>query len=331
LTSIIKFDKIVITKNIDKEMYVKMKSRKLKAVLAAVSAIAVLATAMTGFAAATVVTTTRYNCGDNFAQVTTTVSGLAKEDAEVTLKVTSGGGDGVNASGISYIDQQTAEGGIATFEYTIDKTLIGTATDVAVSVGNDCEDAIDAGALGVGTTTGTKGNYYNYQPNDPNVVYAGTETVLSSFSLGQKAIDAGAVGFQYIKVNDKKYYGFNAVPVEYVGGVPSLPSISSNVDPITLHFVMGTTATYTLQSADPITNGDSSVSTPILLSSASGNVQELGVIYDGVRYPSLDVANRAAVITLVPAAGDTIDTAKITPYYMVNDICYDESNAVIAQ
>jgi len=140
LTSTIYFDKIIITKNIDKEMYVKMKSRKFKAVLAAISAIAVLATAMTGFAA-TITTVTTYNLSTDKASVTTTVAGLTDTDAEVTLLV-SAPGAGVNGSGISYIDQKAASDGTAEFTYQLDKAALSDATAAVVTSGNDAGEAV---------------------------------------------------------------------------------------------------------------------------------------------------------------------------------------------
>ncbi len=107
-----------ITKNMDKEMYFKMK--KMKTVLAVVAALAVMATAMTGFAA-TVNTVTKYNMNSTYAGVTTTVSGAT---GDVTLLVTTTEGSGVNGSGILYVDQKTATGSDVVFDYSVVKSNI---------------------------------------------------------------------------------------------------------------------------------------------------------------------------------------------------------------
>ncbi|MBR5505060.1 MAG: hypothetical protein IKV73_01960 [Clostridia bacterium] len=119
-----------------------MKSRKFKAVLAAVSAIAVLATAMTGFAA-TINTVTTYNVGStNKATVRTIVSGLENKTAEVTLLVKTVPGAGVGGSAIAYIDQKPASAGEAIFEYQLDKTALSDATQATVISGNTDGEAV---------------------------------------------------------------------------------------------------------------------------------------------------------------------------------------------
>lgn len=111
-----------------------MKSRKFKAVLAAVSAIAVLATAMTGFAA-TLNTTTTYNLADNKVSVKTVVGDIAN-GTQVTYLVKTAAGGGVGKQEIAYIDQKAASDG-ATFEWQIDRTVLSDALEAEVTVGND--------------------------------------------------------------------------------------------------------------------------------------------------------------------------------------------------
>lgn len=179
LTSTIYFDKIIITKNIDKEMYVKMKSRKFKAVLAAVSAIAVLATAMTGFAA-NISTVTKYNLADaTKASVTTTVEGLTKKDAEVTLLV-SAPGAGVNGSGISYIDQKAASDGTAVFTYQLDKAALSDATAATVITGNDAQEDVDGNnaKLDVVPLTSQSGDHYTVNYGDTTHIGKGDTTLI---------------------------------------------------------------------------------------------------------------------------------------------------------
>lgn len=128
-----------------------MKSRKFKAVLAAVSAIAVLATAMTGFAAtnATISTVTKYNLNDTKAEVTTTVSTLSVDDAQVTLLVKTADDFGVDSSGIAYIDQKAASDGTAVFTYQLNKNTLGATNSVVITSGNDSSDGTLTDDLGV--------------------------------------------------------------------------------------------------------------------------------------------------------------------------------------
>jgi len=116
---------MTMTKNINKEMYVKMKSRNLKAIFATLSAVAVMATAMTGFAAAT----TTYDATNNKVEVTETV--YADANSEVTYLVKSN-------DQIVYIDQTTADAttGAATFTYKIAGDKI-VNLDTAVTYGTD--------------------------------------------------------------------------------------------------------------------------------------------------------------------------------------------------
>lgn len=162
LTSTIYFDKIIITKNIDKEMYVKMKSRKFKAVLAAVSAIAVLATAMTGFAA-TVETTTTYGIDDaEKVSVTVNVTG-AGDNAEVTYLAETTDGTGVNNTKILYIDQKTADSsGNVTFDYKIAKGNLGATKATVVKMGTDSGVALtpEIDGLGIKAATTSSGEGY---------------------------------------------------------------------------------------------------------------------------------------------------------------------------
>lgn len=114
----------------DKEMYVKMKSRKLRAVFAALSAVAVLATAMTGFAA-TVTTTTEYHTTNNeYAHVTSVVTGA---NGDVTYLATTAADAGVSSSGILYIDQKPVVDGTVTFDYLVKKSdIAGVETKLAL-------------------------------------------------------------------------------------------------------------------------------------------------------------------------------------------------------
>ncbi|MBQ4629865.1 MAG: hypothetical protein IJB70_02640 [Clostridia bacterium] len=101
-----------------------MKSRKLKAILAALSAVAVMATAMTGFAA-----TTTYDATTGKVSVKETVT--ADPDKEVTYLVKSN-------DQIVYIDQATAnDAGEAVFEYKIAAGKLADDLSTTATFGTD--------------------------------------------------------------------------------------------------------------------------------------------------------------------------------------------------
>ena len=111
-----------------------MKSRKLKAIFAALSAVAVMATAMTGFAAAT----TTYDLANNKVVVTETVK--ADPGKEVTYLVKSN-------EQIVYIDQTTAnDAGNATFSYKIAGEKLAADLSTQATFGTDGDNAVTEGS-----------------------------------------------------------------------------------------------------------------------------------------------------------------------------------------
>ncbi len=112
-----------------------MKSRKLKAIFAALSAVAVMATAMTGFAAAT----TTYDLANNKVVVSETVR-TAEAGKEVTYLVKSN-------DNIVYIDQATADNtGSATFNYKIAVDKLDVNLSTLATFGTDGDTPITDGS-----------------------------------------------------------------------------------------------------------------------------------------------------------------------------------------
>jgi len=269
LTSTIYFDKIIITKNIDKEMYVKMKSRKFKAVLAAISAIAVLATAMTGFAA-TITTVTTYNLSTDKASVTTTVAGLTDTDAEVTLLV-SAPGAGVNGSGISYIDQKAASDGTAEFTYQLDKAALSDATAAVVTSGNDANEGTVTGDLGVEVLNDVDEEMYT-------ITY--TE-------------DAYGAGDETVNVAIAAKTGYEITDVKVAGVSRGKEVLTFAVDPTAVITVDAQAAvTGPSITAEYITVGeDNGVYNATAIIQVSGNYTEVGVSYKGFTFPATGEKN----------------------------------------
>ena len=295
LTSTIYFDKIIITKNIDKEMYVKMKSRKFKAVLAAVSAIAVLATAMTGFAA-TINSVTTYNLSTTKASVTTTVSGLEDQTAEVTLLV-SAPGAGVNGSGISYIDQKAASDGTAEFTYQLDKAALSDATAAVVTSGNDAGEAV-TGDDSLGVTPLADVNEAKY-----TIDY--TETAYGSGDLKVHATVAANSGYEItdIKVNGASQ-GKEATALEVA------PTDLITVE-TKLAYVTPTTSDRA-ENLEVINYGDGTVGTPTVFK-ANGDWTEAGVSYKGYDFPAVEQAGQDYIVVILKGV-EAIDASAITPY-----------------
>ncbi len=273
LTDDIKFDRMGITKNIDKEMYVKMKSRKLRTVLATLSAIAVLATAMTGFAA-TVTTTTEYHANSDYAHVISTVTGA---NGEVTYLATTTDGMGVNSSGILYIDQKTAEGASISFDYMVAKNVIdGINTEIVL--GTNGTEAIDPQADGIElfetstingdtyTITFNEAVYGNADDNITAVIAAKPDYEIETITIGGEAQTTGQASY--------------SVPVAADGTIASIVVTT-----------VSTVVTPSVEASEPIfeTEGDNYTASVIL--KPIGNCTEVGVKYFGFEFPAIDVAN----------------------------------------
>ena len=151
-----------------------MKSRNLKAIFASVLTVALLATAMTGFAA-TVTTTSTYNAGDGKVAVVTNVTD-ATANSEVTYLVKNGEGD------IVYIDQDTAANGAVSFEYKIAQNKIADYA-TTVKFGTDASDAL----LNMFTGTGGK---FKGTPNI-NTIYYVPASAPATFKAYVKKLNGG--------------------------------------------------------------------------------------------------------------------------------------------
>lgn len=175
-----------------------MKSRNLKAIFAAFSAAAILATATTGFAA-TVNTTADYDFAAGKVAVTAVISNAAAGEVTYVLKAN---------DKVAYIDQQTATGADLEFDYVVDEANLANLTgevtlasnvdqtwegvkDIAVSapvapilyqVGSE-KEAADGALKSVTTLLKVAGNPAKY-----GVVYDGKRYPALSTATGYSAI-----------------------------------------------------------------------------------------------------------------------------------------------
>lgn len=287
-----------------------MKSRKLKAVLAAVSAIAVLATAMTGFAAATITTSTQYNPAQaGVAIVRTQVSGVSAE--QYTLLVKAGeGGAGVDGNGTLFIFQSSTPD----FNYKIstDPAIIGTdPLQAQVITGNNL-GVTDETTLNIKEARDSyNGVNFTMQPND-DLDYIGTEVIDVAFVAND--------GYQMDRVvsNGKEYlYGFNSVELPFKNGSINSVGLEYATSEITNDVVI----------SDVTKIADGTKVTTVM--KVVGNPTEVGVIYDGHAYKSLAEDATFVAITLDGAGEITIDENEVTPYYVLDGVYYDADGVAI--
>lgn len=256
-----------------------MKSRKLKAVLAAVSALAVLATAMTGFAA----TTTTYNTGSDKVNVTATLP--ATNGDEVTYLVTTGDGadKGVSGTNIVYIDQQKAENNEVKFEYKVDKKYITTLNTTVTTGSNGATVAAEQLTLNAVSAT-AKENYTveYYQLVDSDYV-AITAVGNAEADLYAKVVAADNYKVDKVYVND----------VEEAG-------VTAEAFAITVDEIGKVTADVSVKEVTPVINGkveDSKLAADgdyagkyvnsAIIAYDGTTVTEVGVKYNDVKYPAI--------------------------------------------
>jgi hypothetical protein len=195
-----------------------MKSRNLKAIFASVLTVALLATAMTGFAA-TVTTKSTYNTGTDKVAVTTSVNG-ATADSEVTYLVKNGEGD------IVYIDQDTAANGAVKFEYKIAQTKIADYA-TTVKFGTDATDEF------AGTGKDTLGfAALKDQSGDTYTVTYANDVVAAGIGEKVTANIAAKDGYEIVdvKVNGESKTAVNSVEVDN-DDVITVETKKSKVDP----------------------------------------------------------------------------------------------------
>ncbi|MBQ4527659.1 MAG: hypothetical protein II998_06280 [Clostridia bacterium] len=180
-----------------------MKSRKLKAILAALSAVAVMATAMTGFAAAT----TEYDLATGKVIVEETVT--AEAGKEVTYLVKSG-------DQIVYIDQATADAttGAVKFNYKIaGSKIVNLETDV--SYGTDGATAVTGGddELDLYGYANVEGENYTITYNKPITGNGDTTIATIEVEQGYEIESVTIGGVAQVAPFDASYEVANGVAV----------------------------------------------------------------------------------------------------------------------
>ena len=284
-----------------------MKSRKFKAVLAAVSAIAVLATAMTGFAA-TIKTETAYNVGNlDKATVKTIVEGLNNKTAEVTLLVNTVLGAGVGGSTIAYIDQKTASDGQAIFEYQLDKTALSDATQATVISGNTygepVEDVAGNDGLNVKKLDAVSSDGYTIIYEES--AYGNKDSVVHA----TVAVTAANKEFDYVMVGSNKIVTTTfEVPVADI----------NNVSVVLKDSVITPKLTVAPQKTE-VVGENTKISTLIQI---IGEPEEVGVIYGDYAYKAINENNSQYVAVSLNAKTGAINANKIKAYYKADGVTH---------
>lgn len=298
-----------------------MKSSKLKATLAAVSAIAVMASASTSFAA--VNTTATYNTTTDKVDVVATVTELTP-NKEVTYLVKSG-------ETIVYIDQATlSTTGTATFNYKIAKNKIADL-QTAVTYGTDGTDpAPAADNLGLGNVTGSATN--------ATIEYYTDKACTDDKKIDGASVVAGKGETIYAKITPDTGYEIETVTI---GGTPQ--EIKTIYDLTAGQTITVTTketvVTPVVTPSAPVVDSDlvgteitvgenketvkASVTTVLKVTKAEA-FDEYGVIFDGVAYPAInaDGNSNVAVRILTTKEGATIDSGAVRPYYKKSGVYY---------
>jgi len=244
-----------------------MKSRKLRAVFAALSAIAVLATAMTGFAA-TVTTTATYNADADYVHVTSTVTGA---NGDVTYLATTSDEYGVNSSGILYIDQKEATGASIEFDYYVDKDVIDGAVS-SVVLGTNGTASIEQPNNGIGIKAANTVDAEGYTVTFKEDYYGGGDGSLTAYVEAKPGYELEEV---YINGEAVELAASYSVPVLANGNRRSITAKveQTYVTPSETHeYIYGTDV-----------NGNNTLTAVF---APVGTYTEVGVTYYGYEFPA---------------------------------------------
>ena len=245
-----------------------MKSRKLRAVLAALSAVAVLATAMTGFAA-TVTTTTEYYANESYAHVISVVSGA---NGDVTYLATTSADEGVSSSGILYIDQKYTSGEDITFDYYVNKGAIdGTNTTLAL---------------------GTNGTASITQPDDGIKIYSTNDVDAEGYTITYSGFygngDEAVTAVIEAKANyEIKGIKINGVDVEDITTTTTftVPVIDGQLAEVIVDVEKQVlTPSVEILPTEAVEDGKHTLTTVFKL---AGEFEAVGVKYNGVEFPAV--------------------------------------------
>ncbi len=249
-----------------------MKSRKLRAAFAVLSALAVLATAMTGFAA-TVTTTTEYNAFNDYVHVTSTVTGA---NGDVTYLATTSSDKGVDSTGILYIDQKASENGSVTFDYMVSKDVIDGAI-TTLALGTNGTETITQPDDGIGLYAPAGVDATEYTIDYANDVYGNADDGIYAYIKAKLGYEIESVTIDgadqdlgasyYVPVKDNGELAVIVVETKESVVTPSVGDTKNFID---------------------VEDGKNTVATVI---KPVGSWQRAGITYYGYDFPALQSAN----------------------------------------
>lgn len=294
-----------------------MKSSKLKATLAAVSAIAVMASASTSFAA--VNTTATYNTTTDKVDVVATVSELTP-NKEVTYLVK-------NGETIVYIDQATLDNnGAATFAYKIAKNKIPDL-QTAVTYGTDGSvPAPAADNLGLGNVTGSATN--------ATIEYYTDEACSADKKIADTSVVAGKGETIYAKITPETGYEIKTVTIGETAQTEIKNVYSLTAGQTITVTTKEKTTTPVVVTTQPTVDKDvtefegkavkASVTTVL---SVTGNADEYGVLFtvngELTAFPAVAGENKYAAVRILTTDDKEISSTNVKPYYKVGGTYYD--------
>lgn len=295
-----------------------MKSRKLKAILAIASAIAMLTVSMAGFAA-TVNTLTKYNLTDGKVDVQTTVTG-ATDDSLITYLVQDEASKIDATNKIVYIDQKKVSGGSAVFNYVIDKDNIASLSSTTVSMGtNNPSNTNLATSLAFQRYETQTGAGELYTVTYSNATIGNNETTVATIT----AADGYEIDFYTITGDTTQHEYTGPVTLAYGKDITSVVVAVQEMAPVV-------SGGYTGSEALP--EGGISYTQVINVESAgTATIAEIGLYWNGMRYPAMvsetEKATTTAAVQIIDPNTDAA-AADAAPYYIVGNKMYKVDGTV---
>lgn len=295
-----------------------MKNRKLKAILAIASAIAMLTVSMAGFAA-TVSTLTKYNLTAGKVDVTTTVT-EATNDSLITYLVQDEASKIDDENGIVYIDQKKVVNGSATFNYVIDKdnmTASLSGTTVTMGTNNPANTNL-ATSLAFQTYATQTGAGELYTVTYSNATIGNDETTVATIT----AADGYEIDFYTITGDETEHEYTGPVTLAYGKDITNVAVSEQEKAPV----VSG-------DYSDCVAEGKGVKYTQVINVESAGTatIAEIGLYWNGMRYPAMVSETEKATTTAAVQIIDPNTTEKVAdaaPYYIVGNKMYKVDGTV---
>ena len=295
-----------------------MKSRKLKAVLAIASAIAMLTVSMAGFAA-TVSTLTKYNLADSTkVDVQTTVTD-ATDNSLITYLVTDPNSKIDEVNDIVYIDQKKVSGGSAVFNYVIAKENMASLSSTTVTMGtNNPANTNLTTSLAFQTYATQTGDGDLYTVTYSNETIGNNETTVATI----EAAPGYEIDFYTITDDETEHEYTGPVTLAYGKDITNVAVSEQEKAP-----------TVSGDYSDCVAEGNGVKYTQVINVESAGTatIEEIGLYWNGMRYPAMVSETEKATTTAAVQIIDPNTTEKVAdaaPYYIVGNKMYKVDGTV---